>query len=1261
MEQNQQNTSPKQNDVKTESKDYAGKTARSYINSPITPLFIIAGIFIGILGIIFTPRQEDPQISVPMVDIIVQYPGASNKQVEALVSEPLERLLKEIKGVDHVYSASARGMAVVTAQFIVGSDMENSLVGIYNKIASNLDKMPEDIPFPVIKPKGADDVPVVTFTLSSEELDSTQLRLLGYDVLQKVGSIPEAAQGFVVGGEPTEIAVEVSPEKLSGYDISLTQIGETIQSANTESVAGSFAAWQQNYRVYAGEYLKSAEDVGSLIVGVKDKAPVFLRDVATVTETHKEVTNLVNFYTGSGKTSGHQATDGHAAVTIALAKQPGANGVSVAKNAIEAVSELKGILIPENVHVHITRNYGQSANDKVNELIFKLFIATGSVTLLIWWFLGWRAAAVVSIVIPIVILSTVFSAWMMGLTIDRVSLFALIFSIGILVDDAVVVLENIYRRWLINQSTDTETTINAVSEVGNPTIIATLAVIAALMPMAFVSGMMGPYMAPIPQLGSVAMIISLFAAFAFTPYLAQRIKPSMKSLQEAENKEHEQSEKLGRFFDKLLTSLLVEKTKGFGLLIGIVVAFGLAVYLVYSTMVPVKLLPYDNKPDFSLVINFPEGTDLPITANLTHKMAKEIQELVPEVTTMESYVGTAAPFDFNGLVRHYFFRQSPWQADIQIHLLDKGERERSSHEIAEAVRAPLTEIARKAGARIEVVEMPPGPPVMQSIVAEVYGPDEQSRNEAVHKITAAFEKAEMVVDVDNYLTAPHDTWRFVIDKQKAMESGITVSTINQTIKMAMGGYKLGDVKQGFKRGEPTFIVIQAPQSIRAEFARIGQIPVQSQMGHMVPLNELGRFVIERQQTVLYHKDLKPVQYVTATGQGRLGAPIYGMLAIQEIIDNDESFNNLSGNFIFAPNGISEVGMKWAGEWTVTYKTFRDMGLAFGVALLIIYMLVVWEFKNFIIPLIVMAPIPLTIVGIAPGHWIMGAEFTATSMIGFIALAGIIVRNSILLVDFSRQEIEKGTPVTEAVIYACKARTRPIVITAAALVLGSSVILFDPIFQGMAISLIFGIFVATLLTLVVIPLGCVSARHAFCATNPDDMAGSSPICEPNGKEGKGHSGKVTLVKPISSIETSENASIKSVESPKNNSDQAPLDSEVSLSRASNESENKEVSNTQDSKNNNKEAKKDAEKDTSDEEVPKKTTRAAPKKAAPVKSEAEKATGDTTDSEEETISTAKPTRKRSTSSTSKTKKLATSATKVTTPRRKRGIKLKDIDDE
>ena len=1077
--------------MKPKKKDIAGGFARSFINSPLTPLFLMAFLVVGIIGVLITPRQEDPQISVPMADIFVNYPGASNKQVEALVAEPLERLMHEIKGVKHVYSASARGHGMVTVEFKVGEDMEASLVKLYNKLASNMDKIPPGVEMPLVKPKGADDVPVVTFTLSSTKLDQSQLRLLALDVLQELSKVPDSAQGFIVGGEPREIRIDVDPEKLAGYGIPLSQIGRVIRAANSELQAGQVEAFQRVFRVYTGDFLKTVDDVKNLVVGVVNNKPVYVRDIAKVTLGHSDISNIVLRYTGPAYHGAHKAPDGEPAVTVAIAKKPLSNGVTVAEAAIRKLNSLRGILIPDDVHVTISRNYGKTANDKVNELIFKLFVATGSVTALVWFFLGWRAAVVTVIVIPTVILSTVFAAWLGGFTIDRVSLFALIFSIGILVDDAVVVLENIYRRWLEEGRVSMRTTIDAVSEVGNPTIIATLTVIAALAPMAFVTGMMGPYMAPIPALGSVAMVISLFAAFAFTPWLTQRIRPSMQQLEKAEEREHRQNKKIERFFRTLLTSLLIDKMKGWGFLVIIIVGFVVAIMLVATKAVPVKLLPYDNKPDFSVVFDFPEGTALPVTANLAHRLVTELQK-VPEVKTLESYAGTAAPFDFNGLVRHYYLRQFPWQGDIQVHLLDKHERTRSSHEIAEAVRRQLQPIAKAAGARLHVVEMPPGPPVLQPIVAEVYAPGDKQREQITKLLTNVFEAAPLVSDVDNMLTMPHATWRFVIDKQKAMEKGISVETINRTVKMAMGEFKVGDIKEGFVR-EPTYITLQVPLEERAQFARIGQIPVPSEHGYTVPLAELGRFVMEMQQPVIYHKDLTPVQYVTGTGVGRLGAPIYGMLQIEDLAKQVPELKDLAFNYVFKPDALREKGVLWSGEWTVTYETFRDMGLAFAVALLVIYMLVVWEFKNFMVPLIVMAPIPLTLIGIAPGHWLLGAEFTATSMIGFIALAGIIVRNSILLVDFSRQAINNGVPVVDAVVLACKTRTRPILITALALVLGSSVILFDPIFQGMAISLMFGTLVSTLLTLVVIPLGCVSARNAFCPKVEDDELNLQPQC------------------------------------------------------------------------------------------------------------------------------------------------------------------------
>ncbi|MBU0499097.1 MAG: efflux RND transporter permease subunit [Gammaproteobacteria bacterium] len=1061
--------------------------AKAFIKSPLSPLLLALSLAIGILGLFFTPRQEDPQISVPMVDIFVRMPGSSSETVAHLVADPLERIMSEIHGVKHVYSVSQRDQAMVTVQFDVGEAMEPSLVKLYDKLQSNMDRIPPGASPPLVKPKGVDDVPVVTLTLWSNEVEDSTLKLIGLDVLQHLKEIPNTANNFIVHGRSEQMRVEPLPERLYGYGIGLDQIAGAIRAANGQVTTGSLESGDKSFQVRTGNLLTSPEDLGNLMVGVRDNMPVYLRDLAKITLGPCEAKSLVNYYSGPAYSSGlsqGERVNGAPAVTLAIAKKPGSNGVSVANDVLAMIEEMKGRVIPGNVRVEISRNYGKTANDKVNELIFKLFVATFAVTLLIWLLLGWRAAVVVLVVIPVVILVTVFCAWVLGFTIDRVSLFALIFSIGILVDDAIVVVENVYRRWLLKNDTDVPTTVDAVREVGNPTILATFTVIAALLPMGFVSGMMGPYMAPIPALGSVAMVFSLFAAFIFTPWLTLKLKPGMAALAVAADKEHAQNKKIGNFFRRLILPLIFNKTKGRWLLLGIIGAFFLSCVLFYTQSVRVKMLPLDNKPEYNVVIDLPEGTALPVTANLTRDMAERLRE-IPEVVALQSYVGTASPFNFNGLVRHYYLRGQPWQADIQIQLTDKHERNRSSHQIALETRDLLEPMARAAGANIQVVEMPPGPPVLQSVVAEVYGPDAESRRQFARDLTAMFRKAEHLADVDNYLQADREQWRFRINMDKAQRAGVAVESINRTLEMAMGYYKAGDIKHNTTL-EPTLIILQLPFEVRSDIGRLSQLPVPSSAGAMVPLTELGVFERVIEDKPIFHKDLRAVEFVTAETTGRLAAPIYGMLEVGRLLDNYTAPDGVkvAGEYLGPPKSSARSGFEWGGEWTVTYETFRDMGAAFAVALVLIYMLVVWEFGNFVLPGIIMAPIPLTLIGIIPGHWLMDAEFTATSMIGFIALAGIIVRNSILLVDFSRQEVNKGVHVLEALLKACEARTRPIVITALALVLGSSVILFDPIFQGMAISLLFGVVVSTLLTLVVIPLGCISGRAAFCPASLD---------------------------------------------------------------------------------------------------------------------------------------------------------------------------------
>ena len=1083
----------------------AGGMAKFFIKSPLSPLLYLAMLLLGVLGLMMTPRQEDPQISVPMIDLIVQYPGADPEEVAALAVQPLERIMFEIEGVKHVYSASQRGMGIVTIQFEVGEEMESSLVKVNDKLESNMDRIPPGVQPPLVKAKGIDDVPIVTLTLWSEkdyngdgipDVDDSQLRRLAQSVLQHLKEIPETGNSFVVGGRAEQVTVEVYPERLAGYGLSLAQVAQAITASNLEQAMGGVESGGSHMMVVSGAFLETVEDIKSLQIGTHNGRPVYVYDVAAVRQGPEDAKQTVAYYTGAAAEDPDRAVS-VPAVTIAIAKKKGTNGVTVANAILDRVDNLRGRLIPHDVNVSVTRNYGQTAQQKVNDLIFKLFIATFFVFLLVWAaFRALKPAFVVLFVIPVVLLFTILCAMLLGFTIDRVSLFALIFSIGILVDDAIVVVENIYRRWLEEGKTDVDTAVDAVREVGNPTILATLTVIGALLPMGAVSGMMGPYMLPIPVLGSVAMLISLFAAFVFTPYLAIHgiFRPSMGYLKTAEEREHREAEWLEGLYRRILMPMINDRRKARLFRLSMWGALILMCSFFYFHWVAVKMLPLDNKPEFSVVLDMPEGTALADTGNMAHQIADRLRRM-PEVTAAQIYVGTARPFDFNGMVRHYYLRQSPWQAEIQVQLLDKTERDRSSHEIAVDAREQVTEIVKGTRARFSVVEMPPGPPVLQSVVAEVHGPDAETRRQVAADLTEIFAQTENLRDVDNYMREPYDYWHFEVDNEKAQRRGISVEAINRELAMALGGFVLGDVKQRAGH-EPVHIVIQVPLAERSQINRLGDILVQSPAGIGVPLRELGEFQRRTESHIIYNKDLRPVEYVVADVGGRLAAPIYGMLQVQDKLREQGCVTpdgaNLCDNIYFTgpPPDDSRSSFEWAGEWTVTYETFRDMGIAFGAALVLIYILVVWEFGNFRVPALIMAPIPLTLLGIIPAHMLFfqmgwGGEFTATSMIGWIALAGIIVRNSILLVDFSVHRIQQGDTVVDAVITSCKTRTRPILITALALVCGSSVIFFDPIFQGMAISLASGVMVSTLLTLVVIPLGCVAAAESLCA-----VAGSS---------------------------------------------------------------------------------------------------------------------------------------------------------------------------
>jgi multidrug efflux pump subunit AcrB len=797
---------------------------------------------------------------------------------------------------------------------------------------------------------------------------------------------------------------------------------------------------------------------------------------------------MVAFFTGPAYEGETASADGDPAVTVAIAKKEGSNGVTVAKAVLEKVEQLKGDLIPANVNITVTRDYGKSADDKVNELLEAMLEAAVIVAVLCLVGLGVRAAFVVIAVIPVVILLTIWWAMMIDYTIDRVSLFALIFSIGILVDDATVVVENIFRHWLEKGKTSVAVAIDAVREVGNPTILATFTIISALLPMGWVSGLMGPYMRPIPVLGSSAMFFSLVAAFIFTPWMAVKVAPRHEALKKAEAKEKRAHERISRFYRPIITPLIENRKLGLLFLFSIIgITAGLCV-LFYTQHVPVKMLPFDNKPEFSVVINMPEGTAMPDTANVTLQMAEAVRA-IPEVTAVQAYTGNAQPFNFNGMVRHYYLRQRAWEGDLLVMLKDKKERERGSHEIAVAARDILKPFADRAGARVAIVEMPPGPPVLNTLVAEVHGPNAETRRQVATDLMAMFEAVEDVVDVDSYMAEPYEYWRFDVDTEKAVRRGISVDTINGSLAMAMGNFRLGDIKRGTVL-EPTYIIMKIPLAIRSEVTRLGDLPIPTADGNTVPLSELGAFKKGYEDPVIYTKDLRGIEYVTAEMKGRLGAPIYGMLDVEDMVKeyttpDGVKMETMPWNLFGPPADDTVSGYEWTGEWTVTYETFRDMGGAFMAALILIYGLIVWEFKNFALAGLIMSPIPITMIGIIPGHWLMGAEFTATSMIGMIALGGIIVRQSILIVEFVKMEVAKGNDVKEAAIRGAELRMRPIFITSLTLMAGAFAILQDPIFNGMAISLLFGAGVATVMAVIIIPLGCISARRQFYVETSDD--------------------------------------------------------------------------------------------------------------------------------------------------------------------------------
>ncbi len=1045
----------------------SGRIAKAFLESKLTPLLVVASLLLGAFALLITPREEEPQIKVPMIDVFVALPGATAEEVERRVVSPVEKALYQIPNVDYVYSTSQPSGGIVIVRFLVGTDPDQAVVRVHAKLAELQPNLPPGALPPVVAPRGIDDVPVAAYTLWSKDATPMQLRQIADEVKADFTRHPRVAQVTVLGGARRVVNVRFDRDRLASYGVSLVQAYGALSGLNWRLPAGSFASGNAEVPIEVGSLFRRAEDVGSAVIAVVNGKPVWLKDVATVSDGPEEPSQYVWMLTKSG--------DDAPAVTLAVAKKPGTNAVELVKDLDVRLEGLKGPVVPSNVTVTKTRDYGKTADEKSSELIFHVGLATLSVVVLMALFLGRREAVVVLVAVPATLALTLFASYLFGYTLNRVTLFALIFAIGILVDDAIVVVENVHRHYELGWGDPRLATVYAVDEVGNPTILATFAVVAALLPLAFVSGLMGPYMRPIPVNASAAMVFSLLVAFVVSPWLTFRLFRKFAE-EHLKGEAHFQAgaeapaeDRLLRFYRKLFTPLLTHASRRWALLGGVVVLLLLSCGLFVVRGVKVKMLPYDNKSELQVVVDMPEGTTLEATAAVARELAVLVRTR-PEVADVEVYAGTSAPFNFNGLVRHYFLRSGPLVADLQINLASKHERSKDSHTSAKEIRNLIAPAARRLGANVKVTEVPPGPPVLSTMVAEIYGPDAGRRIALAREVRGIFESTPGVVDTDWLVEDPARKVELSIDREKAMLSGVTPEVIVKTLRIALDGMDAGLLRVDTAR-EAVPIVLRLDRAQRSGLDGLLATTVPSMTGKLIPIRELVTATDGTRAPFIYHKNLQPVTYVLAEMAGVAEAPVYGILDMKSKI---EALRGPDGRplEIFntsLPTDSNRYALKWDGEWHVTVEVFRDMGIAFAAVLVLIYVLVVGWFRSFITPLIIMAPIPLTLIGILPAHAAFGVFFTATSMIGFIALAGIIVRNSILLVDFINLELAAGEPLEEAVVKAGAVRFRPIVLTALALVAGGAVILLDPIFQGLAVALISGVVVATALTLVVIPL------------------------------------------------------------------------------------------------------------------------------------------------------------------------------------------------
>ena len=1047
----------------------AGGLTRSFIRSALTPLMILAALAVGLVALVSLPREEEPQISVPLVDIHIQAPGLKAEDAVKLVTEPMEAIVKGISGVEHVYSQTRDDYAMVTARFVVGTSADAAILRVHDKIRANFDRIPVGIAEPLIVGRGIDDVAIVALTFSpaeGAEVSASNLTRIAREVQVDLSKIADVGLTYIVGAAEEAIRVEPDPERLALYGVTLQQLAGKIESANRAFSTGTVRDGGQQIGLVAGETLQGVNEIGNLLLTTRDNRPVYVRDVATVRFVPDTSDSLV-----AHVTRGPEGVNRVPAVTLAVAKRGGANAVTVAEKVLHRVELLEGRMIPDTVHVTVTRDYGETANEKANELLFHLGLATVSIVGLVLLAIGWRESIVVAVVIPVTILLTLFAAWIMGYTLNRVSLFALIFSIGILVDDAIVVIENIARHWAMpDGASRTAKAIRAVAEVGNPTIGATLTVVAALLPMLFVSGLMGPYMSPIPAVASAAMVFSFFVAVIITPWLMARIAGNAPA--HGGDEHAHGGGTLGRVYAAVARPILATRAGSLTfLLVTVVLSFG-SLGLLYTKDVTVKLLPFDNKSELAVVIDLPEGASVEATDRVAQDVAAAVLQ-VPEVMSVQTHAGDAAPFNFNGLVRHYYLRAEPNLGDVQINLTPKGERDRTSHDIALEIRSLVAAIAVPEGTSIKTVEPPPGPPVIATLLAEVYGPDAETRRAAATKVREAFGKVPFVVDTDDGFGVQARRLRATISTDQLEFFGVEEADVFTTLAVLNQGKTVGYSHRGGGR-YPIPIVMARDKADRVVDERFLSTPIPANVlpgaRGVVELGDVVNIAEEQASFPIFRHNGRAAEMVMAELAGDFEAPLYGMLAVADEIDRMDWPEGMKPTIKLAgqPEDESGVTLLWDGEWEVTVITFRDMGAAFAVALLGIYILVVAQFGSFKLPLVILTPIPLTFLGIMVGHWLFNAPFSAPSMIGFIALAGIIVRNSILLVDFIRHTDPAGRSQVDILIEAGAIRFKPILLTAVAAMIGAVVILADPIFQGLAISLLFGLLSSTLLTVLVIP-------------------------------------------------------------------------------------------------------------------------------------------------------------------------------------------------